>query len=267
MGFVDFHCHVLPAIDDGARNDEQSRSAMRAFAAAGAAAVVATPHFDASLVDQPERFAGRMARIDEAFARLQAWSRIHVPALALHRGVELKLDVPEPCADDARLRLAGGPFVLVEFPGLTVPVQSVRPLTHLRAMGYCPILAHPERYGGFDSGLRQARVWRDAGALLQVNAGSILGAYGPLARRNAVALLAEGLVDYVCSDYHGRREIATVELLEGAAPGEKSVYEQLVSVNPQRMLEGEAAMPVMPMQERNWWERVARSFSRGERQQ
>lgn len=265
MGFVDFHCHVLPAIDDGARDPEQSRAAMRAFGAAGAAAVVATPHFDASLVDQPERFDGRMARIDDAFAALQAWSRVHVPALALHRGVELKLDVPEPCADDARLRLAGGPFVLVEFPGLTVPVQSVRPLSHLRAMGYWPILAHPERYGGFDSGLRHARAWKDAGALLQVNAGSILGAYGPEAQRNADALLVEGLADYVCSDYHGRREIATAELLANVSPDEYGLQDVLVRVNPQRMLEGEGPLPVAPVQRRRWWQQVTRALGKGER--
>lgn len=256
---VDFHNHVLAGVDDGARDEAESRAAVERFVACGAQALIATPHFDASLVPQPERFAARMAALDDAWGVLQAWARDALPDLGLARGVELKLDLPDPDCTDERLRLAGGRFVLVEFAAMSVPARSDLPLRSIVDQGFVPVLAHPERYAGFDEELRRARDWKDAGALLQVNAGSLTGRYGERPRHNALLLLADGLADYLCSDYHARGAIATAELL-GDATGEGDAYDVLVRANPHRLLQGLDPLPVPEAAPVSWWRRVARAI-------
>jgi protein-tyrosine phosphatase len=258
-GFVDFHSHLLAGVDDGARDEEESRAAVGTFRAAGATALVTTPHFDGSLTGQPERMRERMSALDEAWEALRAWVEQEVPELRIGRGVELKLDVPEPDCSDPRVRLDGGRFVLVEFPGMQVPVRSELPLQAIARQGFTPVLAHPERYGGFDEELKRAHRWKNAGALLQINAGSLTGRYGQRARGNAELLLGAGLADFLCSDFHARGELATQQVLE-TADRDAEIFALLTRVNPQRLLDGELPIAVPAVSQGPWWKRVARAI-------
>ncbi len=258
-GFVDFHSHLLVGVDDGARDDEESREAVRTFVAAGATALVTTPHFDGSLTEQPQRMRERMNGIDKAWEALRARAEQDVPALRIGRGVELKLDVTEPDCSDERVRLDGGSFVLVEFAGMQVPVRSELPLQAIVRQGFTPVLAHPERYGGFDPELKRAHRWKNAGALLQINAGSLTGRYGQRARANAELLLGAGLADYMCSDFHARGELATQQVL--ADPDEfAETFALLTRANPQRLLDGEMPLAVPAVSHNPWWKRFARAM-------
>lgn len=257
--FVDFHNHLLAGVDDGARDEEESRAAVSTFVAAGASALVTTPHFDGSLTEQPERMRERMSGIDLAWDALRAWVELEMPALRIGRGVELKLDVPEPDCSDERVRLDGGRFVLVEFPGMQVPVRSELPLQAIVRQGYTPVLAHPERYSGFDEELKRAHLWKHAGALLQINAGSLTGRYGQRARSNAELLLGAGLADFLCSDFHARGELATQQVLD-AADRDAETFALLTRVNPQRLLEGQGPLAVPGVSQHPWWKRVARAM-------
>ncbi|MGH7444111.1 MAG: tyrosine-protein phosphatase [Longimicrobiales bacterium] len=262
--FVDFHNHVLAGVDDGARSEAESRAAVRQLVDAGATGVIATPHFDASLVEQPARFEARLVALDSAWAACADWSAAELPDLQIARGVELKLDVPDPDCSDERLRLAGGRFVLVEFPAMTVPLGSDLLLRAVIEQGFVPVLAHPERYAGFDEALRLARQWKNVGALLQVNAGSLAGRYGERPRHNTMLLLAEGLADYMCSDYHARGLIATTQVLADDVD-EGSAWDLLVRTNPERLLQGLDPLPVPALAQPSWWRRMARVIGITER--
>ena len=265
-GFVDFHSHLLPAVDDGAPDVAQSLEALRAFAAQGAATCVTTPHFDASLTKSPDAFAARMAQFDTAWGILTAArdayqapkGRPPLPTLA--RGVEMMLDDPDPDLSDPRVRLAGGPCVLVEFPAMQMPPNAEWALHNIRDKGWRPIIAHPERYRNHDARLTVLSRCRAAGALLQVNSGSLLGQHGDRARAVANALLSLGWVDYLASDHHARGEPATgraVALLRSR--GAEAQAQRLAVENPQRLLAGEAPLPVEPLnarEARSWWARL-----------
>jgi protein-tyrosine phosphatase len=67
-----------------------------------------------------------------------------------------------------------------------------------------PILAHPERHVNIEQQLGLVEHWRDAGAFMQINAGSIVGNYGSRAKKIAWTILEAGHADYMCSDYHSR---------------------------------------------------------------
>jgi protein-tyrosine phosphatase len=253
---VDIHNHLMPGVDDGARDVSEALEGLERMAEEGVSVVVTTPHFNGSLSLDPARQAKRLADLDRGWARLmEAEDR---PRVELFRAVEILLDIPDPRPEDERLRIAGGPYVLVEFPSMTVPPGAHRPLTALRAGGWIPLLAHPERYYGAGTSpaavTAEARRWRDAGAYLQVNGPALLGRYGPEARMRAVALLEAGLVDYLASDYHSRGEPRVADYVAWLRErGHDQATMLLTETNPRRLLSGQAPLPVPPI-------RLARSL-------
>jgi protein-tyrosine phosphatase len=249
LNLVDFHNHVIPGVDDGAQDVAESAHALRALSEHGVSHIVATPHVDGSLTVRPDALRRRLAEIDAGWSSLEDVVTGQFPDLAVYRGAEVMLDTPEPDLGDARLRLAGGTFVLVEYPFMFVPPHSSGVIRYIVAAGVTPIVAHPERYAGMTPGSSLPSQWRTAGALLQVNAGSLTGRYGPQVKQNALALLEMGLVDFVCSDYHarGRPSIngARALLLEMDAAEQCDL---LTAINPRRMLDGQQPIPVPSLQ-------------------
>lgn len=245
---LDFHNHVIPGVDDGAADDAQAAAALRAFREQGVETLIATPHINGLLTLRPEALEERLAEIDAGWQRLQDIVLEGFPGMHVHRGAEIMLDTPTPDLGDSRLRLAGGRFALVEFPYMTVPPRSRFVLQHLVAAGVTPVIAHPERYMGMAAFSELPVEWKSAGALLQVNAGSVTGRYGPKARENAIGLLERGLADYLCSDFHARGRPSTahaLSILREMGAGEQAGT--LTAVNPARLLEGEPPVPVEPI--------------------
>ncbi|HEX6559069.1 MAG TPA: CpsB/CapC family capsule biosynthesis tyrosine phosphatase [Longimicrobiales bacterium] len=261
MAIVDFHNHLMPGVDDGAQTEAESVEALRVFQREGVATAVVTPHVDASLTAKPGELQARLAELDEGWAKLQRCAQ--GGSLALRRGVELLLDVPEPDLSEPRLRLGGGKFVLMEFPFMMLPPQSGRAVRAIADSGYTPIIAHPERYRGFLTDIERAAEWKQNGAYLQMNGGSLLGRYGTEARRAAFELLERGWVDYLCSDYHARGPVMIADyraLLESQDGAEQA--HTLMETNPARMLDGLPPLPVTPLRPKRGalWQRVAALF-------
>jgi protein-tyrosine phosphatase len=204
----------------------------------------------------------RLAELDHGWSVLSAHVMQHHPDLHVQRGVELMLDSPEPRITDPRLRLAGGTFVLCEFPFMTIPPRSPEVVADLCARDCQPIIAHPERYVGFAPDYSLAEQWRRQGGYLQVNGASLLGKYGPQARALAFGLLERGWVDYLGSDYHARGNPAVrayCELLIELGGGEQA--QLLTRTNPSRILLNELPLPVPPLPlKRSLWGRVAELF-------
>lgn len=261
-GLVDFHNHVIPGVDDGAQDIEQARAALERLRDSGVTTLVATPHLDGSLTTRPDALAERLEEIDAGWRALKEMAEIEFPEMTLGRGVELMLNTPSPDLSDERVRLCGGEFLLMEFPYMTVPPQSVQAVSELRMKGWRPVIAHPERYVGLDAKLELPGEWRRCGGHLQVNAGSLVGRYGDEARRVAHELLARGWVDYIASDYHsrGRTAIRSARAQLGELGGEEQA-DLLMRVNPARLVAGEAPLPVAPLNvRRGLWSRIAKVF-------
>lgn len=252
---VDFHCHVIPGVDDGAADVDQGLAALQAFRDQGVGTVVATPHLDASVTERTELLSGRLAAFDAGLAELEASLADSGLDIRLERGTELKLDAPEPRFGDDRVRLAGTRFVLVEFVGFQVPPYGARQLASIRDEGWLPILAHPERYRGLEQAFDRAFAWREAGAYFQLNAGSLTGYYGPEVEKAARRMLELGWADYLASDYHSRglpHVAEALEVVRGATadeddPAPAEAARLLAEINPARMLEGLEPFGVPPI--------------------
>ena len=195
---MDCHSHVVAGVDDGARTPQISRAMLHAALRAGTRLLFATPH-----VGPPEHpwTRRRVALVEERFAELQA------PAgLQVRLGWEV---TPTPAllrADPVPLRLGGLGALLVDGPD-TEPAEHdalLEPyVRHVEACGLRPVVAHPERMGAWrEPDLDLARRLRDAGALLQVDRGGLLGEEGPAVAAEATRLLRAGLCDLLASDAH-----------------------------------------------------------------
>ena len=247
---LDFHNHLMPGVDDGAANLDESRSGLATMRAQGITTIITTPHIAASLIGKPRELDAYLGILDDAFASLENLAEREFPDLRLFRGVEIMLDVPAPKLDDPRLRLAGGRYALCEFPFMTIPPHSTNALRELRMSGTVPILAHPERYSTMRTKMHLIEDWRDSGAGIQVNAGSLVGQYGATAQRLAWTILEHGWADYLSSDYHSRGRCAVHACREAMLErGAAAQYRALTVANPQRMLRSEAPLPVDPVEE------------------
>lgn len=262
---TDFHSHLIPGVDDGAADIAASRAAVAAMGRDDVATAITTPHFDGSLTLAPHMAEQRLAQLDAGFALLTADAEVAACGVRLLRGVELMLDVPDPDVSDPRLRLNGGRFVLVEYPGLQLPLSHADfAVRALRDKGWQPVLAHPERYRNVDDALEPLLALRYAGAYFQLNAGSLVGYHGEGPKRRAAALLARGWVEYASSDYHGRGApavaAARAALVESGAAEQA---ELLFCENPARLLRDESPLRLPPVESprppaRSFWARLLR---------
>ena len=197
--FVDIHCHLLPGIDDGAKSWDDTLAMARMAEADGIRTVVATPH-------QLGGFAhNRGETIRELADQAQQFLDQLGVALQVLPGADIRIE-PEMVA-----ALRAGDVVsladrrrhaLLELPHeLYYPLEPV--LDDLHRHGMVGVLSHPERNQGI---IRQPKVLSPLvrhGCLMQITAGSLLGAFGSESQLLAEWMLAEGLVHFVASDGHG----------------------------------------------------------------
>lgn len=256
---IDFHNHLLPAVDDGAANLEETRAALRAMHEQGVRTVVVTPHLNAVITERPAQLTGALAQLDTAFAQVQELVAAEFPDLRVERGVELMLDSPTADLSDARVRLGGTQFLLVEFPGLMAPPHSVQALYELKIRGWRPIVAHPERYRNMDD-LELVDEWRTVGCYIQVNTGSVIGRYGERAAKTVAELMRRGWIDYLCSDYHARGRLTVQECRERLLRnGGELQVRLMMEENPRRMLENQEPEPVPGFDpDQPFWRRLLR---------
>jgi protein-tyrosine phosphatase len=245
---IDLHTHLLPGVDDGADTPAQSISVLNRFASLGVTAVACTPHLRASeIVEAP---------CEEMDSLLEELRRIAPAEPRLVRGFEIMLDQPDADLSDPCLGLGGTRYRLVEF-GRLVPAQaSVTALRRLVDAGLVPVLAHPERYAACS--VEQARAWRETGALLQVDATTIMADTRRAER--ARDLLTSGLATILASDNHGdgRNLAAAVEWLDGH--GGSVQARALAFENPAALLADAEPAPVPPLRIRRSWYTMFKDF-------
>jgi protein-tyrosine phosphatase len=197
-GIVDIHSHILPGIDDGARDVEESVAMLRTAHAEGVRAVIATPHHYPDIGVPARDQARRLC----ALIRKTAGLPVDVRA-----GQEVAADpsVVGRLKEDRVLLFEGARYLLVEPPFIDYPAWVDTLFDDLQAMSVKPIIAHPERCIGIqrDPAILARLVGR--GIVSQVNAASLLGDHGPEVQKTAHLLLESGLFHVMASDAHAAR--------------------------------------------------------------
>ena len=230
---IDIHTHVLPGIDDGARNWETTLEMCRLARQDGITHIVATPH------------ANYEYRYDrEAHLALLNELRSRVPELNFSLGCDFHLsydNLEDARQNPQRYTIGDTRYLLVELSEYsTFNVSQI--LYELQAAGLRPILTHPERNPIIVSKPELLDQFAAAGCLFQITANSITGFWGKRAQQFCVEMLRKRLVHFIASDAHGLKNRppllsqardAAAKII-GAAEANKLVIE-----NPSAVISGE----------------------------
>lgn len=256
---LDFHNHLMPGVDDGAVDINETRAGIRAMMADGITGIITTPHIAASFADRG-MLDPYLEKIEVGWKAMEALVAAEFPRLRIARGFEVMLDVPHPKFDNPLLRLAGTSFVLLEFPLMDIPPNSAHALRELCKAGWMPILAHPERYGNMEANLALIPMWRSAGAYMQINAGSIVGQYGALARKLAWFILENGYADFMCSDYHSRGKCSVSAAIAELRAGGLGAQADALIRNGKRLIRNDPPLRLERATRRPppWWKKILR---------
>ncbi len=197
---TDIHCHILPGLDDGADTQVETLKMARLAVSGGSGAVICTPH--ANLPGLYENHASPL--FFRILAAVQALLKRNRIPLTLYPGQEICLSGRFlPLLREGKLiPLAASRYLLCEFlPDESLPT-ALDKLGMLLAEGYIPIVAHPERCPFASEFPDAPRRMRQLGCLLQINKGSLKGAFGPDAAMLAHRLLESRTADFIASDGH-----------------------------------------------------------------
>ncbi|RAP74020.1 tyrosine-protein phosphatase [Paenibacillus montanisoli] len=195
---IDIHTHILPGIDDGAADFDESLDLARAAVADGITAMIATPHHANG------RYMNDAAFTREQVERLRESFAAHKIPLDLYIGQEVRIhsDMFDAWSAGELATLAGSRYILLEMPSSTVPKRMLEYIHEFTIMGIRPIIAHPERNAEVVQNPDKLREMVDAGAYGQVTTHSILGGFGKQIERSAWQLCRTGLIHTLSSDAH-----------------------------------------------------------------
>ena len=195
-GFCDYHCHLLPGVDDGVAEMHESLAILERWESAGVAEVWLTPHIMEDIPNTPQRLK---AGFETLKTKYKGGIRLHLAAEhmmdnLLHKRLETKEMLP--MGDK-------GMHLLVETSYFNPPMNMEKVVDKVKSHGFVPILAHPERYQYM--GIGDYRKWKERGVLLQLNIPSMVGAYGPEVAKKAEMLLEKEMYDLCGTDTHSIR--------------------------------------------------------------
>ena len=195
---IDLHSHVLPGIDDGARNLDESLAILRAAVADGITAIAATPHVR-------DDYPTGVETMERLVAELRAAaSAERLPIEVLSGGEIAAIRLADLTLEELRRFGLGGSarYVLVEFPYYGWPLELRTRIAALREKGFVAVIGHPERNPDVQAEPARLAELTTEGALVQVTAASVDGRLGAAAARTSARLLALGLVHLIASDAH-----------------------------------------------------------------
>ena len=211
---IDIHTHIFPAFDDGAADYEESAAMLKLAYRRGTREVVLTPHFTARQIKNGITVS-KLFEMQRNFAE-KVFEE--VPGIKLHNGAEVycNSELLELAKEVKLPTVNGGKYLLVEFSCEASFDFMIFSLEKIREFGYCPIIAHLDRYDCLASDFHRTEYLKEAGALIQVNADSIIGRDGMSHSALTLRLLKSRMIDVVASDSHGIN-YRTPDLSEAAA--------------------------------------------------
>lgn len=195
-GITDFHNHILPGIDDGSKSADESLEMLDMYEALGIKKIFASPHIYKDL------YPNTTEEINDSYESFSKASKNHNVSL-LGYLAEYMIDeyFLNEIEKKKKFLTCFGNHMLVEMPFFGEIKVLNKVLFLLQTEGYCPILAHPERYT-FIQNEGDIKKIKRSGVKVQLNALSLIGFYSKDSEKKARLFLRNGLYDSVCTDAH-----------------------------------------------------------------
>lgn len=198
MKYIDIHSHILPYMDDGAKDTGMSLTMLRLAESEGISDIIVTPHY------RKGHFKGERRQVEAVLAKMQDLMKAEGIHVNLYPGNEIYYhsDLEEKLEAGILSTLNDTEYILVEFSPMEDFIYIRSAVDELFGMGYTPVVAHVERIQCMEKNIEYVRELKRKGCDLQVNAASVLGHTGFRCKRFVHKLLCEGLIDYVGTDAH-----------------------------------------------------------------
>lgn len=201
--YIDIHSHILPGVDDGSSNMEQSISMLHMAAKEHISTIIATPHYnvagDNPSVDSLRELAGQL---QEQAHKINKSFQILLGNEIYYGEAYYDEAIIEALQSENALTLAGSRYVLVEF-SYTSSIKFMRhAINNLVYHGYIPILAHVERYYNIHRDPKAIEELVKTGCYMQMNCDSLMGDLFSFKAAYNRRLLNNDLIHFIASDCH-----------------------------------------------------------------
>ena len=229
---IDLHCHILPDVDDGPKNLDESMEMVRIFKEAGYTMVVATPHQvpGTTWMLSIEEIRNKLAELNQAIKT----SGLELEVLL---GMEIAFDpiIPDLLEKGQLLTLGKTSYVLIETPFQQFPLGWEQVVFAILSKGYFILMAHPERCAQLADRPQLADRLIESGVHLQVD-WEVLGYHGRSALRMADNLAENGYIHCLATDSHNPQARHAGHVKLAAAKIEKVIgpdnMQRIASENP-----------------------------------
>ena len=212
---IDLHCHILPRIDDGAKNLEDSIKMARVAVEQGITTIVATPHHLNNHYENPKQsIIDRVKELNDELVKEKM-------DLKILPGQETRIhgEMVEGYESGQILPIDHTQYVLVEFSSSHVPRYTEKLFYDLQMKGLIPVIVHPERNQEIIEHPDLLYKLVKSGALTQVTAASVSGDFGKKIKTFSLQLIETNLTHLIASDAHNtssrtfkmREAFATIE--------------------------------------------------------
>ena len=232
---IDFHSHILPGIDDGSKNLEQSIAMVNEAKKVGFTKIISTSHYMENYYECNEKNRKELLE--------QVQKNVNGIELCLGNEIYITNNIIELLQNGQASSINGTKYVLFEFPLITTrPMNDKEVIYRLVENGYIPIIAHPERYPFIQENPDYLFELEEMGALFQANYGSIIGMYGLKAKKTLKILLKNNLISFLGSDVHRPEQVYNkmpkiIKKLKKIISNEE--FEEFTEINPEKVLKNE----------------------------
>ena len=209
---IDFHNHILPGIDDGAKDANDSYNLRIGLQERGFEKCVYTPHIYTEI--HPNTPASISNAYNTLFQNSTYSNAFKNDSFAAEYMIDenfknaLNSNNPLLCIKDKK--------VLIEFSTLQLPFFAEETIFNLRLLGYTPIIAHPERYNFMFNNTNTNITYtqlKDMGCEFQLNLLTLVGMYGDISKKASIYLLKNQLYDYAATDVHNSMHLKYLDKL------------------------------------------------------
>ena len=202
-GFVDIHSHLLPGIDDGAKDMDTSITLLLKMTSYGIKNFITTPHVLGNVYpNSSEVIKQKLAAVKKELEKRK------IKGISIQAAAEYMLDEEfSALLDQKDILVLKDNYILVEMSYFSAPINLYELLFKIQLKGYKPVLAHPERYNFYHTDFNNYYKLKQAGCLFQLNLLSLTDQYGKGVQKTSEKLLKENLYDFVGTDTHHQNHL------------------------------------------------------------
>lgn len=237
---IDIHSHILPNIDDGAKNINETYNLINEAKKIGFKGIILTPHYIEGYYEKTSD------EIEKMVENIKKNTNIE---LYIGNEIYISENISELIKDKKASRINGTNYILFEMPREIEPMNLYNIVYEMLSHKYIPILAHPERYTFIYKKPEIILDLIEKGVLMQANYGSIVGIYGKKAKIMVKKFLKNNMIHFLGSDVHTEKTIypripEIINEINSLIGEEKQIT--LTKINPELMLKNKQINIIKP---------------------